>query len=266
MTITAKNYAAQAEKDLQLLHDKVVREKYKPALKAIIDIIHNSVKFAIPDNGYILDDGYKGLFNTELDLPYEGITIEYFKKGDLPTKILLYAVQHPDDGIFFGFAIANKNTHNHWMPSPLSAEIPNGTVFPYEEGVRLITILHFEDEELFAIEAKEFEKQVWPLFEFLEALSCKNITTATHQKEDKVHNYRRIKKGKLPFYETKILVIDTKEKLASQQQTRTGTHASPRQHLRRGHIRRLPSGNYWVNSCVVGDAEKGTIHKQYAVL
>ena len=37
------------------------------------------------------------------------------------------------------------------------------------------------------------------------------------------------------------------------------------QHLRRGHIRRLPGGNIWVNSHLVDDPTKGRIEKQYRV-
>jgi hypothetical protein len=45
----------------------------------------------------------------------------------------------------------------------------------------------------------------------------------------------------------------------------SGTHASPRLHLRRGHIRRLDeSRTVWVQSCVVG-AEPGAVLKDYRV-
>ncbi len=44
------------------------------------------------------------------------------------------------------------------------------------------------------------------------------------------------------------------------------THASPRLHDRRGHLRRLASGkNVWVKSCKVGDASKGAIFHDYAI-
>ena len=75
---------------------------------------------------------------------------------------------------------------------------------------------------------------------------------------------KRLKHGKLPIiYETKILTI--KPSVRSSSAEKGGSHTSPRQHLRRGHIRRLDSGNIWVNSCVVGSAEKGRIDKSYRV-
>lgn len=103
-----------------------------------------------------------------------------------------------------------------------------------------------------------------PVFELIEALSCRNVTTANHQEAYK-NNAKRIKDGKLPIYETKMLVIDTKATPAEYRGS-GGSHASPRQHLRRGHIRRHPTaGNLWINSCVVGDPSKGVINKSYAV-
>ena len=45
-----------------------------------------------------------------------------------------------------------------------------------------------------------------------------------------------------------------------------GTHASPRFHLRRAHIRKLSSGSLtFVRHCFVGNREKGVVEKNYAV-
>jgi hypothetical protein len=43
-----------------------------------------------------------------------------------------------------------------------------------------------------------------------------------------------------------------------------GHHASPRVHLRRGHIRRYQTGHYcWIQDMVVGKKELGIVHKDY---
>ena len=61
------------------------------------------------------------------------------------------------------------------------------------------------------------------------------------------------------------LVVDSaKERRPSEELG--GTHASPRTHLRRGHIRRLRWGpKVWVNSCVVNPGAIGGVNKDYAV-
>ncbi|MEI7836952.1 MAG: hypothetical protein WCK05_11170, partial [Planctomycetota bacterium] len=47
---------------------------------------------------------------------------------------------------------------------------------------------------------------------------------------------------------------------------RGGSHASPRTHLRRGHIRRHPTaGRVWVNSTLVNPSALGSVNKDYAV-
>lgn len=46
-----------------------------------------------------------------------------------------------------------------------------------------------------------------------------------------------------------------------------GSHASPRTHLRRGHIRQHPTaGRIWVNSCVVNPTAIGTVNKDYRIV
>jgi len=45
-----------------------------------------------------------------------------------------------------------------------------------------------------------------------------------------------------------------------------GTHASPRGHVRRSHIRKLPSGTLtFVRQCLVGNFKQGVVHKTYQV-
>lgn len=109
--------------------------------------------------------------------------------------------------------------------------------------------------------AHDIGGEVRILLELLEALSCKNVVI-DNAKIPKIGERGAANKN-LPFYETKCLTIKATQKQSTG--TRTGTHESPRQHLRRGHIRRLESGNIWVNACVVGSSEKGVIKKSYNV-
>ena len=57
------------------------------------------------------------------------------------------------------------------------------------------------------------------------------------------------------------------EPTAPRQEAKGGTHASPRQHDRRGHLRRLKSGkNVWVKPHKVGDPSKGVVFHDYRIL
>lgn len=76
-------------------------------------------------------------------------------------------------------------------------------------------------------------------------------------------NRRKIAAGKAPTYDWRTVVIKPAQSKAEPQ---GGTHASPRLHDRRGHLRRLRSGkNVWVRPCKVGDASLGAVFKDYEV-
>lgn len=118
---------------------------------------------------------------------------------------------------------------------------------------------HLTDTEIM----HDITTEIGVLLEFLEAMSCSNVGTTVHQEAAK-NNEKRVRQGKVPVWETKILTVEV-PRTAGRGVSQGGSHASPKQHLRRGHIRRLPSGNIWVNSCVVGSPENGNVEKIYAL-
>lgn len=76
-------------------------------------------------------------------------------------------------------------------------------------------------------------------------------------------NQRKIREGKPPIFDWVTVQIEPKQPKAQHQ---GGTHASPRLHDRRGHMRRLPSGKMvWVKACKVGDATRGIVFHDYEV-
>jgi len=108
-------------------------------------------------------------------------------------------------------------------------------------------------------------QEVCVVLEFLEALSCRNVSPDILEPISKKINDKRIKAGKLPIYETKCLVINTKDLVKKKAEPKGGTHASPRWHLRSGHIRHYPEYNLWIEQTSVGDVENGVIEKRYEV-
>lgn len=93
------------------------------------------------------------------------------------------------------------------------------------------------------------------------ALSCQNVDTRTVAPSEAL-NRKRLRGGKPPMVSYHVLELTHDERGGSL--AHGGTHATPRQHLRRGHIRRLStSRTTWVRSCVVGSRAQGEVHKDY---
>jgi len=265
--ITAKNYAAQAEKSI-FKQAYVFTQAEKPRLYKLLLAMKNAVHFAIPDNGVIFDDNNNGLVGSKIRLPFPEITIEFFDSIS-NAKIVFLAITM-QDGIALTVFIHDKES-NEWGFNSIFGFIPDDIVF--SERNYLETFDNFPDYTRLCLahgQTLEYQKDnigqaFRSFFEFIEAISCTNVEASIHQPASP-KNAQRIKSHKLPIYETKVLTIKAgKESLSSVGNGVKGSHQSPRQHLRRGHIRRLEKGNIWVNSCVVGSKENGVIDKQYKV-
>lgn len=316
MSISAKNYAAQAQAGLREWA-KRANESHVQDAKAVMDIseqIGIAVHFALPDNGRILGDGLKGLKGLELRLPYPSITVEYYvnEKASFNSEMqlrspkrLAFAFDIPkemfdDDSdfcdggiIIFAANYILSEYGDGWVPVPMGVAIPRRwdgfeglKMFPgisqSEEGKKAfaftpIPLCHqvtddiikkygAEKGALYAI--KDVQDEATAVLELCEALSCSNVDSEVVETIDQRKNERRIRQGKLPLYETRRLVI--KAPLTRSAGSSAGCisdRQGPREHLRRGHIRRLQDGRrVWVQSCVVGNRANGVINKQYGVM
>ena len=84
-----------------------------------------------------------------------------------------------------------------------------------------------------------------------------------HVNAPKALNKRRIRKGKAP--KQAHTVVHVSHEIVERANTKGEGHNSPRFHMRRGHIRRLPERTTWVRPCVVGCIANGVIHHTYSV-
>lgn len=98
----------------------------------------------------------------------------------------------------------------------------------------------------------------------LEVFLCSNVIQV-EQHPGKMTNRRRIEKGKIPFFTYRTLHV-TGDAAPRGDDEAQGTHASPRLHFRRGHIRKMADGRrIWVRSCLVGDKSRGFSGHDYKV-
>lgn len=93
-------------------------------------------------------------------------------------------------------------------------------------------------------------------------INCSNVITPQIAPSAKL-NRKREERGNTPFFEYRVLQV------ASARGKGDGlgrTHASPKTHLRSGHIRRLESKTVWVSGSLVNaGSERGVVQKDYAV-
>lgn len=93
------------------------------------------------------------------------------------------------------------------------------------------------------------------------ALSCTNVTTEVIRPNREAHAI----KPASTLFDYHVLVLKPGAP-PGPSMPGDSTHASPRTHLRRGHIRRHPTaGRIWVNSCVVNPGAIGSVNKDYAI-
>lgn len=90
------------------------------------------------------------------------------------------------------------------------------------------------------------------IYQLVTALSCSNVTVDKIEPSRLLQKQRASNKNKAPLFTEHVLTLDGTELKAYNPQGMGGTHASPRTHLRRGHIRNLADGRQvWVNDTIV---------------
>ena len=106
------------------------------------------------------------------------------------------------------------------------------------------------------------------LLTVLGLMSTKSGVTTTNFLPLRPHvDAKRVKQGKLPLgYEHKVITIDPSLLKMPGIVGAGGTHASPRMHWRRGHVRHYDDGRITsVRPAIVGDVSRGVITHDYAV-
>lgn len=96
---------------------------------------------------------------------------------------------------------------------------------------------------------------MFPVLHLLKALQVHNIEVE-RRSETKL-NKARVKSGKRALPDHHILTV-TGRSYAPKPGKPNGTHASPRQHLRRAHLRHYDGHNTWVNSMIVNPGKPFT--------
>ena len=117
--------------------------------------------------------------------------------------------------------------------------------------------------------ANEIGAEAFVVLELIEALSCRNVRISTLQSNKPAVNARRVRDGKLPLYETKILTVDISSRKEKERGPLENARASPGEHLRCGHIQSYHTRegivNLWKQPITVSAGNPRKVDKIYKI-
>lgn len=175
----------------------------------------------------------------------------------------------------FCFFRAKAATNNEWVFQPTSYDIvfnsangKSGTLSPTDDNFFCDAELIAQMGQQEAIRSHSIESGLMAnaLFHFLNVMNCNNVKTKLHNPPKELLKKRKLA-GKTPLFSYHTLHIgEDTETLDGSVPNGYSDRNSPRIHYRRGHVRRLQSGQKtWVSQCIVGKANTGEIGKEYHV-
>lgn len=255
-----------------------------------VDLAQASTKFMLPEGGRLFDDyGLRGLDETqELRLPYPFIALEYFQPpgrdsgehvGTLNGQKIFQAAEtvsapkrivfarERDDWIVMTLAFCTQHDGVwHVLPECALPKINYLDRANTSDSGRVCFRAAFEKMDAAGSMYGDYADEMGALLCFLNVLQCRNV----HIEKQEVSKTRKAiaagKKGALPFDTYHVLKIDVPLHSHARGDA-LSVGRSPREHLRRGHIRRLEDGRRtWVNATVVAAGRgAGVVSKDYAL-
>lgn len=251
-------------------------------LSNVLDLHEASTKFILPDGGRLCADReLRGLDENEpLRLPYKFLALEYQSnkrqniqgevighdadgqpiRRDAPEvsapKRIVYARERGDRIVL---NVAYWTRHDgRWKVLP-ECYIPMTGYLSREPGGVGGSLRLEADTSTHPL--SDYMDEVYSLVHFLNILHCSNV----HVERSEPRKSGKKVKAALPFDAYHVLTISLPS--VSGGGAGGGSHRSPREHLRRGHIRRLSDGRrLWINATVVAAGRgSGVIRKDYAV-
>lgn len=278
------NYSRQlVRKCMEMLEVPSLDPEKRGLFSSVVDLHGASVKFILPDGGRLYDDRELRALDesVQLRLPYPYLALEYHsvsigRKLDEPIglvdgvpqyeghdsveapKSVVYARERSG---FIVITIAFWTRHDGaWrvLPEcaiPTTGYLDRGVKFSGRPAIKTA----FQDPR---VPMSDYIDEIGALLCFLNIMQCSNVSVERSEPRKQGAKV----KGALKFDTYHVLTIDAPG--ISGTGAATGGHRSPREHLRRGHIRVLADGRrIWVNATVVASGRgAGMVSKDYAIV
>lgn len=284
----SRQLAIQCQKMLDI---PSIKGQERQMISHVIDLHKLSTKFILPKGGRLFDDfEFKALDETEnLRLPYPFIALEYEAIGgsrdfdepvgyssNVPNSMADLKPIYEDDsyvdapkricfarerGDWIVVTVAFFTRHNgQWNFLPECAIPTTGYLersWKSKDG-RVAIQAKFQNEDMDI--RGDYMDELGALLCFLNALQCSNVEmTRSDPKKTKAKL-----KNALPFDSYHILTIE-RPAGSTGNSVFVGSRRASREHLRRGHIRRLHDGRkIWVNASVINAGKSfNKVEKDY---
>lgn len=277
----AMNYAAQARQ--QLLVDAAEEEARGRSMNSWIRRewaakIERAMHYELPTEKLLSDAAANAIFDSsrEVHLPYPVITVTArVLDSTMPTRTLLLVIAAQEDTperTLQTAVLVYSLEFKRWVLLPVTRTLDARswqTLFTGETS-GFSTIPNLPEKPAFLRNA-EIGSMVAlaPLCWLLAALAQDKVIVQNVQTADHTINQKRERKGKIPLYTIKHLVL----KIGTSKPPRAnlgGHHASPAEHTRSAHDRVLPARGkrqqplrVRVKACKVGCRANGFVAKDY---
>jgi len=255
------NYCRHIVKQLSDPHPENDDQTRKSAIH-VIDLAKSSKKFILPVGGVVLEDYEFRALNgiNSIRLPYQSIALEFNPGGGIGNKFVIFATENSDSSAITVFGLQFRSEVGYWEARP-EFHIPIFQKDSFSNSGKWSPSID-EDKLEYIADKKYAIKASVVLFAFLNALACSNV----HITKSEPRKAGKKIKSALPFDTYHVLAIDVPGRIGDVGAP-IGSHRSPREHLRRGHIRRLADcRRIWVNATVVAAGHgAGVVKKDYAL-
>jgi len=233
-----------------------------------------SKKFCLPKGGfYEIDPEFRALRGSKLSLPFEYTAIEWLTTANEHYNSenckTIGFIRQTDESMLFSFAYyidrseerqSGYEYKDYWLYEFYEYEVSRVDFLtrdtPDSSQSRFRFKVHSTQQELI-----DSNQEMNVAMSFINILSCSNVRAERR-------DHKRVKrlKNALPFDDYHFLTIDCPKRHSPATGHHIDERRHPREHLRRGHIRRLENGNrIWVNSTIVNAGVGGKISKDYGV-
>ena len=240
-------------------------EETKLRATHLIDLASAAQKFILPPGGVLLeDDELKALDGAEaLRLPHPFVALEYPPREG-GAKMITFAREHQGSWSIAVTPVYYTEANGCWtsFPTFYIPTNPQAAIDSRHEGKAHLNFAYPADLIKDAASKQICIDTASIVLAFLNALQCSNVHIA---KSAPKKSSKKVKAA-LPFDTYHVLTIDVPGR-AGERGGPTGPRRAPREHLRRGHIRRLADGRrIWVNATVVSAGRgAGVVKKDYAL-